>query len=150
MRRAKVRMLTTRSRCSSDRSPPAAFPVAVLKHQRILTLAGLHLGNSSEVSLENRVSKLFERVGSLARPPVLPGCRRLLEQMVARLKLSSEPLGDPRTAVVRLVTELSGELALGLALEQGNVLCPVVKLGVGERQQRECSGATGRVLVAVL
>ena len=110
---------------------------AGLQDERVAVLAGLHLGDSREVSLEKRVAELFERIcceGQLGRPR---GRRRLLQQMIGRLKLAAQPLGDPRTLVVGLGTQVSRELALGFAPEQGDVRRALIELGIGNGEQRE-------------
>ena len=71
--------------------------------------------------------------------------RGLLEQVIRRLQLASEPFRDSRAAVVRLVAELLGELAFGLGLQQGDVPGAVVELGVGEGDKRERSRRPARV-----
>ena len=66
MRRANERMFTTRLRCSIGSSCSAApLPLAeVLMTSESVLLPRLHLSDSREIAFEDRVSKLFERIGS--------------------------------------------------------------------------------------
>ena len=112
-----------------------------------LLVARLHLRDSREIAFEDRVSKLFQRVGSGLEVGRLHRRRRFFEQMIRRVQLSSEPFRDSRAAVVRLIAELTCELPLDLVREQSDVLRAMIELGISKRDERKRTGTASRILV---
>ena len=49
------------------------FPARGLQDERVAVLARLHLGDSREIALENRVSQFFERIDRAASSAVFTG-----------------------------------------------------------------------------
>ena len=98
-----------------------------------------NLDDPVEVALDHQGGDPFERVdaalGGLTGGDDGRSGSRLLEERVRRLKLAAEPFRDSGRAMVRLVAELAGQLPLGLAAEELDVLGTVEDLGVGERHQ---------------
>ena len=108
-----------------------------LLHLRVFIACRPHLGDPREVPPGDLLAELVERVQIRSEIGGMDGFGRLLERVIRRFQLTSQPLGHPSATVVRLVAEVLGELVLGFLPEELDVGLAVEELGIGVRDERE-------------
>ena len=101
----------------------------------------LHLGDPSKVARGDRIAEFFERIDDRGELRRSDGRCGPLEEVIRGLELTSDPFRDPCDPVVRLISQIVGELIYRLIPQELDVLVPVEELGVGIRDKGERGGA---------